>query len=206
MRRDQTKCFRLLTGGNVCGRMENVKEKQHAGLLPVRSGDKAVPSQLPSRESFVPRGCPLPAAVACAACLPTNLVRLPRTPVARFCQVTARFCRAVRGGQSAVAHFCNPVAPRCKTMPAFCDLIWDFWTAIARFWSDIGPFCADVRVFWNVIARPMTPVFNHLHENRRKRAQSPHPASGHPLPSDGRGQGEGTPDSAVQIHHSALRT
>jgi hypothetical protein len=61
--------------------MENVKKKQPAGLLPVRSGDKAVPSQLPSRESFIPRDRPLPATVACAACLPTNLVRLPRTPI-----------------------------------------------------------------------------------------------------------------------------
>ncbi len=37
------------------GRMENVKKKQPAGLLPVRSGEKAVPSRLPSRGGFLAR-------------------------------------------------------------------------------------------------------------------------------------------------------
>jgi len=140
--------------------MENVKKKQPAGLLPVRSGDKAVPSQLPSRESFIPRDCPLPATVACAVCLPTNLVRLPRTPVARF-------CHAVRDGQSLVRPFWNPVPARCNAIPAFCDLIRAFWSAIPRFWNEIRAFCDDVRVFWNAIQTQMNPVFNHLHDNRR---------------------------------------
>ena len=120
--------------------MENVKKKQPAGLLPVRSGDKAVPSQLPSRESFIPRDCPLPATVACAVCLPTNLVRLPRTPVARF-------CHAVRDGQSLVRPFWNPVPARCHAIPAFCDLIRAFWSAIPRFWNEIPHFWNEIRAF-----------------------------------------------------------
>ncbi len=138
--------------------MENVNGKQHAGLLPVRSGDKAIPSQLPSRESFAPRGCPLPATVASAVCRPTNLVRVSRTPVARF-------CRAVSGGQSLVPLFWNPVPARCNAVSAFCDLIRGCWSAIPRFWNVIRVFCADIRVFWNVIRLPISLIFNHLRKN-----------------------------------------
>ena len=158
--------------------MKDVKGKQHAGLVPVRSGDKAVPSQLPSREGFVPSGGPLRATVAGTVGFPPVLVRLPRTPAARF-------CRAVRGRQNLVPRFWNPVPARWNAIRAFWGGVRLFWSAVSGFWNEIPAFCDDIRVFWNSLQLPMNLVFNHLHANRRKSAPRSQNERGsfRPLPS-----------------------
>ena len=203
---------------------------QHAGLLPRRSGDRTVPSQLPSRKSLVPRGCPLPATVARTVSLPrqfqnpvgaevTRLIfkrfhrlltlsptvlklALPMNLVRLPHTPIAQFCHAVFDGQPLVPLFWNPVQARRNVIRVFRSIVRLCCGAVSGFWNDIQALCVDVRVFWNAIPHPMNPVFNDLREPPVER---PLQAAAGGLGASGGGLGA-QPSGCCQVRSSECAT